>query len=176
MSVLAAGNRSLCKPPDLPSDNRIECPECQESPALGGFGGGARPEPAPAIDGVYPAVMPIYIEVLLRNMGQAFGLMRQPAPGARIDSTDVKTTESQRLFEIAEVYRRTGHLASARFFFQRVHLVEPTGRLGRLAMDRISEIESRLREAEESGADPESQFHDMRDRTMPLGLAMPETY
>ena len=49
--------------------------------------------------------------------------------------------------------------------------------LGRLALDRINELEDRLREAEESSAmDPEALFDMLRERTIPLGLVQQATY
>lgn len=89
-----------------------------------------------------------------------------------------KEKQTRQLFEMADLCRRTGVYEAARFFYQRVHLLSPTTRLGRLAIDRLQEIEIRLRDdAEEQGAPgrdgaPESRLRDIRNGSMPLGLVV----
>lgn len=82
----------------------------------------------------------------------------------------------RQLFESADRYRRKGLLEGARFFYQRVHLLAPTSRLGQLAIDRLQELESRERDdAEEQSNparpdEPEARNRDLRNGTIPLGL------
>jgi len=57
--------------------------------------------------------------------------------------------------------------------FERIRM----SRLARLAFERFSGFEDRFGESEESSVmDPEVHFHEMRDRTIPLGLAQQATY
>jgi hypothetical protein len=139
------------------------------------FGGGvATPEPAPAIDAMCPNIVPAYVQSLMSRVKGAF----TEAPGMSGAPKEVERDKQvTQLFEVGEIYRRTGHYASARVYYQRAHLAAPTSRLGRLAIERLGEIEDRLREAEESSEiDPQSLFFEMRERTIPLGLAQSPTY
>jgi hypothetical protein len=73
----------------------------------------------------------------------------------------------RQLFESADYYRRTGLYESARYLYQRVHLLAPTSRLGNLAIEHLQEIERRLREA---GEEQEPDERDVRNGSIPLGL------
>jgi hypothetical protein len=82
----------------------------------------------------------------------------------------------RQLYDAADQYRRTGLHTAARYLYQRVHLLAPTSRLGRLAIEHLQEIESRLRDAsEEQGNpdrrdEPETWERDIRNGAIPLGL------
>ena len=152
--------------------------------------GTEQPEPAPAID----ALMPAFVEQWLQHMADALSrpdrsgnldylLSRMPfvtgtpASPAKLgvtgQTTEVdKEQQVRRLYHVAELYRRTGRYESARHYYQRVHLVSPTSRLGQSAIERIQEIEERLRDAaEEQGRDdPEASNRDIRNGSMLLGL------
>jgi hypothetical protein len=96
----------------------------------------------------------------------------EPKPAPDIEK------QLRQIFESADQYRRTGLYESARYLYQRVHLLAPTSRLGRLAIEHLQEIESRLRsfgETEEQGNpdrrdEPEARQRDIRNGAMPLGL------
>ena len=90
-----------------------------------------------------------------------------------------KDAQAQRIFEIAERFRRAGDYSEARACYQQVHRLTPVSLHGRVAITRLIEIEERMTDAaEEQGSpgraddtdDPEQAFRDMRDRTVPLGL------
>jgi len=156
-----------------------------------------QPAPAPQID----AVLPAFVDQWLQHAGDA--LMRPdrigsldylwskvpyvgapnvrtgPAASAVVGAVDQqiaqRDNQSRAFFALAEVYRRTGHYVSARDFYQRVHLLAPTSRLGQMAIDRIQEMDERLRDAaEEQGIpgrdEPEARNRDIRNGTLPLGL------
>ena len=77
------------------------------------------------------------------------------------------------LFEAADQYRRTGLYESARYLYQRVHLLSPTSRLGRMAIEHLQELESRLRDSSEEQdrrEEPDDWQRDVRNGTIPLGL------
>lgn len=119
------------------------------------------PTDCPTIDTVCPTLMPAYVEVLLRHIGQSF---TQPF-------TADAPSDARKVFDQAELYRMFGRLAMARKYYQRVHLLEPTTRLGRLAIERLQAIEERLREAEQSGDDdPEMVYREIQRQSIPLGL------
>ena len=179
--VIAGETRAGSKPAGLPANQQIECPDCQE-PGRGEVvvisGGSLEVEPAKdepkgaaVLDTVSPTLVPMYLELLLRQIG---GLLvpTQDALGRAVGGASEKAAaQARRFFDLAEFYRRNGHFDSARFYYQRVHSLQPTTLLGRLAIERLTEIEGRLREAEESGAeDPETVYRRMREQTMPLGL------
>lgn len=126
---------------------------------------------APAIDTMSPALLPTYLDVLMKHVGGMLSTRMNAGPDAVIATTDQGTAQAQRLFDMAETYRRLGLYGSARFYFQRVHSLQPTTPLGRLAIERLTEVEDRLRDAEESGnEDPDQVYRRMQQNTMPLGL------
>jgi hypothetical protein len=187
LAVVAAalGQRGWAKPPDLPAESPIECAAVDDEPAktrlsiefgIGPKGvtlkfgvGVVPPEPTPTIDAVCPSIVSAYVQSLLERM------KTQPTDAA--SSASDRDKQARQLFEVAEFYRRTSHYASAKFYYQRSHQAAPTSRLGRLAIDRIGEMEDRLRAADESSErDPEALFQEMRERTVPLGLTQQATY
>ena len=173
---LACGPAAWGKPADLPVPGQMQCPDGEEKVPHGEITLGldlltgrvtvkvetaAAPEWAPlTID----AVMPALIEQLFTQAAEALAQRRDGVPAA--------DKQAQRLFEVAERLRRSGNYEKARVTYQQVHLLTPTSRLGRLAIDRLQEVEERMREPfEESGDDdPEALFRDMRENSVPLGL------
>ena len=100
--------------------------------------------------------------------------------------------EARHLFEVAERCRRKGDVAKARTCYEEVHLMCPTSRYGRLAIDRLQELEQASIDATEEqdappalpseaepplGAAPdkatppaERLHRKIHDETQPLGL------
>jgi len=137
-------------------------------------GGLALPDTPTVIDTVCPTIVPAYVQMLVQRVKNAIA----PPVGMTGGLSDFdRDKQATQLFEVGEIYRRTGQYASARTYFSRVHQSAPTSRLGRLAIDRLGELDDRLREAEESSEiDPEALFDRMIERTIPLGLVRQETY
>jgi hypothetical protein len=87
-----------------------------------------------------------------------------------------RESQSLQLFKTAESCRLAGDFEKARRCYQQVHLLTPTSRVGRLSIDRLGEIEERMREStEESDAPapagkPEQSRRDIRQGSIPLGL------
>jgi hypothetical protein len=151
----------------------------------------AQPEATPTLD----TVMPAFVEHWLSHMGD---VLTHPGRAADLQAlagnfpfvrtwTGAETTSStkpapkvaedkraRRLFDLAETQRRLGNHDAARVFYQRVHVTSPTTPLGKLAIERLIELENGLPGgAEEQGVpptNPESLFRNMRNRTVPLGL------
>jgi hypothetical protein len=131
------------------------------------------PEPAPAIDAMCPNIVPAYVQGMWNRLKGAFGT-ESTMQGASTDlERDKQVTQ---LFELGEICRRTGQFMSARTYYQRAHVAAPTSRLGRIAIERLGEMEDRLREAEESTTTNPDALNSLRDGTIPLGLARPVTY
>ncbi len=122
----------------------------------------------------------------------------EDAARSRIDPVFAATAEKARLlYELASRCVREGKLAEARADLREAHLANPTCRFGRLAIERLEEMEA-LPPGEETSEPtgpktspppmtqtrpPESQsdeavraFHRMRATTEPLGLVLPPTY
>jgi hypothetical protein len=156
------------------------------------------PAPAPAIDPVLPA----FIEQWLQHLGD---LLTQPERAISLDALrnklprldasekapQVPSSEPQpragqtdkdtdmralQMFIVAEVCRQAGRYEAARYYYQRVHLLAPTSRVGQLAIERLQQVEERLRDdAEEAapaeGSDPpQSMNREPHKGLMPLGL------
>lgn len=187
MSGLVAAATAWAKPADLPSVNPIECHDSQEKSAPI-----AEPESAPALDGTLPAFLECWlqhaadvlrrpdrvltVENLWRQLPAATATVSEPA-APKVAGVETKADKQIRhLFDVADHYRRTGLYDAARFCFQRVHLLSPTSRLGQLAIERLQEIEDRLRESEQSEPSRKDeggpQSRDIRNGTMPLGLVV----
>ncbi|MBI2807758.1 MAG: hypothetical protein HYX68_22485 [Planctomycetes bacterium] len=151
----------------------------------------AKPDTTPAIDTVTPAFLEQWLSHLSDVLAQperaaslpaiagSLPFVRHwasaPAPGdGKPAAKNAQDQKAQQLFNRAEDERRQGHYQAARVFYQRVHLLTPTTALGRLAIDRLTEIENGQQGgAEEQDAptiDPETLFQDIRGRTVPLGL------
>ena len=167
------------KPADLPEDDKIHCPQGQEKGEHGGvtidldlLSGGLAVEP-PRIDAVSPTIVQAWVEQWIQMLGEA--CLQQGRDGVR-STSDSKEAQARQEFEAAERDRRSGHFADARNRFQRVHLLAPTSRLGRLAIDRLTEIEQRIRDAGEEAeppipnAEPMQSRRSLGDGWKPLGL------
>jgi len=154
--------------------------------------GKVEPEPTPVID----AFLPAFVEHWLQHAGDALmrpertwtmeHLLRLAQAVGSTPATQMtgatgpaplteKELQARQLFEMAEVYRRTGRHEAARQCYQRVHLAAPTSRWGRSAVERIQEMEERLRDAaEEQGIPsrdhPEASNRDIRNGSILLGL------
>ena len=158
-----------------------------------------QPESLPAIDPLFPAFVEYWLQhtsdalthpervvnfeqlwkalpytrALANATDRQSGTPKTPAPVVK--GADIEK-QLRQLFEMADQYRRTGLHASARYLYQRVHLLAPTSRLGRLAIEHLQELESRLRDAaEEQGnpdrpEEPDAWQRDIRNGTIPLGL------
>lgn len=177
------GSISLAKPPDLPVDLKVECADdksaTQESP----------PSVSLEFD-VFSGKISLSVTLpwsTLLGAGEPTRTSRANPTCDRCeaDSTDPKLVQARALYEIAERCRRQGDLDKARTCYEETHLLAPTSRLGRQAMQRLSEIEnrslggSRLGDVEESEPRPsravpedarQSSFLDMLRDTIPLGL------
>ena len=181
---LAPLSAAWAKPSDLPADNQIQCPDCGEEKSHGSITIGldvltgrisvtveaAKTAAAPpmAIDTLTPAC----IEQLLKLVGEVLANRLDNNVGVPAD----RDRQARRLFQVAEMRTRAGDLSAARTFYQQVHMLTPTSRLGQLAIDRLVQIEERMREASEPSEEPapktnpEGAFRRLRERTIPLGL------
>jgi hypothetical protein len=118
------------------------------------------------LDVVTPALAPTLVEQLLLQAGRIYATA----------ATNQPADQAAELFKIAERFRRNGDYAPARALYQRVHLLAPTTRFGRLAIDRLSQVEERMREAAEEQEAPgyhedgEQSRHNPPRGTIPLGL------
>lgn len=165
----------LTKPPDLPVDQSVTCPEGRER-TNGSYelridlaNGEIRVEveatpttpvaDVPAtVDAVCPCFLPVLVEHVRRRLAQA-----QPAPGTPLPAAPVakeadgRAEQAKRMFQIAERCRRGGDLEMARTCYEETHLMSPTSRFGRLAMQRLRDLERHQDgngAAEESDAPP----------------------
>jgi hypothetical protein len=99
---------------------------------------------------------------------------------------------ARRLYELADRCVREGKLEKARTYLRQAHLANPICLFGRLAIDRLQELESPSEEPSEPSPttqepplpdrpsskpdDDERAFRRMRERTMPLGMVEIERY
>lgn len=128
-------------------------------------------DPPAMIDAVCPSVLPALLEQILTQAGNA---LSQPQPPAT-----VQEKMAQRMFRDAEDCARRGQLEKARLLYQQVHVLAPTSSIGRKAIDRLQQVEERMRDSAEESSDPpstapdpEANFRNLRDRTIPLGLVV----
>jgi hypothetical protein len=175
------------KPADLPVPSQPECVDGTDDPVQGSLSitfdlltgrfsveVTAKTEPPATIDAVCPAFLPALFEQLVTQASNAL------AQSYRAPTTEEKL--ANQLFRDAENCARQGQLEKARLYFQQTHLLAPTSKLGRQAIDRLQQIEERMRDAAEestdppsppSGAlDPEAMYRSIRNRTIPLGLVV----
>jgi hypothetical protein len=140
-----SGAVCVAKPPDLPVEQGIACPE--------------------GVDGPAP--------------GDLFGPQRRSAAPVPVDSdvTD-RTDEARQVFQKGERWRSMGALVKARTCFEEAHLLSPTSRFGRRAMQRLIELEQ-LDEPGEEQEEPqprrtpttlEPPLLKLPARARPLGL------
>ena len=129
------------KPADLPADDKIQCPDGQEKGEHGGIAidldALSRQYAAPALDTVNPLLLVAWMEQWLDTVAKL------------LPDADPRTQQARLAYEAAEDARRAGDYAKARTEYQRVHLLAPTSRVGRLAIDRLIELEQRMRDAGE---------------------------
>ncbi len=170
------------KPADLPVPSQPECLDGTDDPGslsitldlwTGRIADAvmALTEQPAAIDTVCPAFLPALLEQLVTQAGNALMQPRQPL-------TPEEKLANQR-FHDGEVCERLGQLEMARLCYQQAHLLAPTSKRGRQAIDRLQKIEERLRDTSEEQTeppvnplDPEAVFRDIRSRTVPLGLVV----
>jgi hypothetical protein len=177
-----SGTSSAAKPPDLPVDQGVTCPEGRESdpsapkrPALPG----GREEMPVVVDVVMPALLPRLLAEVL-----------QPRPAETAQPAN-RDEEARHIFRIGEQCQRQGDLDKARTCYEEAHLLSPTSRHGRLAMQRLHELEQGRgsgggEEQEEPPTrrtpttaepplqeppSPEQSYRQMLQRTQPLGLS-----
>ena len=194
------GPVSTAKPPDLPATNDVRCQETDSSP-LRVYGDDTPPastaEPPVCIDVWCAQALPVIAQ---RFCQRIFAIMqtspadadapdapaRDPAAGdlarGAVDPQfAVSAEKAQRLYELATRCARQGKLAEARAHLREAHLANPTCRFGRLAIERLQELEA-LPPGEEPQSDDgdamqtERAFQRMRATTQPLGLVQPRTY
>jgi len=178
---LACGSAAWAKPADLPVPSQ---PECKDDPVQGGLSIAldlltgriavdisARTETPAIIDAVCPAFLPAFFEQLVTQAGNA---LTQPflAPTA-------EEKLANKMFHEGEACERVGEFEKARFCFQQAHMLAPTSKLGRKAIDRLQQLEERMRDATEESTDPpsgpldpEALYRNIRNRTIPLGLVI----
>jgi hypothetical protein len=175
------GSVVWAKPADLPVPSQPECVGGKVDPEHGSlsitldFLTGRiaveimpKIEQPPAIDAVSPTFLPALFEQLLTQAGNA---LARPA-------TAQEKLASQ-LFRDAEQCARQGQFQKARLFYQQTHLLAPTSKIGQRAIDRLQQIEERMRDTTEESThppgfpvDPEALYRDIRNRTIPLGLVV----
>jgi hypothetical protein len=86
--------------------------------------------------------------------GELFETERRANPEADVDEP-VRVEQARAMFAIGERCRRLGDLDKARTCYEETHLLSPTSRYGRLAMQRLAEIdEGRGTTEEEQGPRP----------------------
>jgi hypothetical protein len=198
---IGATSESLghAKPPDLPANGDVRCPEdCREADTGQPLGaqietGAARAEETGplSIDAWCPNLMPL----LTQCFCQRIVTIMQPvaaapdrnaaaddAVRAGLDPAFAATAlQARHLYEAALRCLRAGKLAEARAHLREAHLANPTCRFGRLAIERLQELEA-LPPGEEPQSDEaesteaERVFRRVRQTTQPLGLVQPETY
>jgi hypothetical protein len=146
---------------------------------------GSQAERPVCLDAWCPQVLPL----LTHRLCQHF--LASMRPGADDGAEDrersqrdpqfAATAEKARgLYELALRCARQGNLAEARAHLREAHLANPTCRFGRLAIERLQELEA-LPPDEEPQSDEEMlqterAFRQMRATTTPLGLVLPRTY
>lgn len=144
------------KPGDLPQDGKVELLDLKNYGNVEGFRDSEQRQ-APRGNEAEPVFQPV------NQVGET------------TESAQVKV-----LFDKAERNRVQGRAAEARTRYQQVHLMSPTSRLGRLAIDRIHSLENSSSRGEES----EPPFMERRSaprlpnmlpvqpqKTKPLGMA-----
>ena len=144
---------SLAKPPDLPIDQNHQCPDGREP----------------------VAPVPFTPEELSRLVEEVVE--------APVEAAAPRLAEVRQLFEVAERCRLKGEFVEARTYYQEVHLMSPTSRYGRLAMDRLREVEQAemadtaeeqdappLKPVSKPAPSPQERSRELLKRSQPLGL------
>jgi hypothetical protein len=236
--LAATAPPSAAKPPDLPADPEINCPEGREPSERGRFGTELEPRngrsevevevrsparagaaPCLELDVLCPSLVPMLLERILQpgfeteaqdHRAAAATAVRDETEGQVAHGADdgpvaptATAVQVETMFEIAERCRRDGDMARARTCYQETHLLAPTSRFGRLAVERLRQLElevaaesattqteSRREPYEElaepreepvnghdsEGPDAESVYRRIRATTQPLGLVEPDSY
>lgn len=185
--VAASGPVSSAKPPDLPVFPQVTCPEGRITESGSGHDTApqANVELIPDLSWAQAVVPGLAI-----HTAQAVWLW--PAAGSHdTDAVPQKVErqrlveryrQAQRIFALGMEYQQRGALNKARTCFQEAHLLSPDTRFGRMAMQRLNDLESQSRtgdgteDSEErvkpsrgDGQSNEQQYQDMLRRTIPLG-------
>jgi hypothetical protein len=182
LGIACGAGAAWAKPADLPVPSQPECAGVTDDPVHGSLSITldlltgriavevmAKSDQPAAIDAVSPAFLPALLDQILAQAGNALA-RRAPTPEEKL---------ANQLFRDGENCERLGQLEQARLCFQQAHLLAPTSKLGRKAIDRLQQIEERMRDASEESSeppvgpvDPEALFRDIRGRTIPLGLVV----
>jgi hypothetical protein len=146
-----AGPGSAAKPPDLPVDQIHRCPEGRDGPGsielidairLALEIGAGQGETPITVD----AILPVLVPPLLTEVFQ-------PQPANPTQPAN-RYQEARHIFEIGERCRRQGDLDKARTCYEEAHLLSPTSHYGRLAMQRLHEMEQSQRGSSEEQEEP----------------------
>jgi hypothetical protein len=152
---------TLGKPGDLPVDITQQCPDARESVAEGWTapdgdclavrppltlpsplrgevrGRGAGADAAPRVRSTGPAAR----DTSPRPVNQARGTHHRVRRDAHLPAMAPHDAEAARLLALGERCRQIGDHAQAAVCFEEAHLVSPTSIAGRLAIDRLREME-----------------------------------
>jgi hypothetical protein len=181
VAVLAAlvgtssGTVSVAKPPDLPAENDVQCQDGREEAAYGTFTLGwdvlsgnvwtkNEPKGQPSAEAVCVGVLcpnvPLLVQWLYQR-AQTTAAARNPSTAGvvrdavRLGPNFAATAEQARqLYEISGRCVREGNLEQARACLRQAHLANPTCRFGRLAIERLQQLESNDAEACEEPGKP----------------------
>jgi hypothetical protein len=203
----AAAAMGQAKPPDLPAAQEVRCQDTNTTDiALADQDTGSIPpgqeaiEPNPpvamSLDAWCPCALPLIVERLCERV---LAIMQVSGPAPVVitgDEFSASAQEACRLYELACRCSREGKLERARNCLRQAHLANPTCRFGRLAIERLMEMEAIGPDEEASEPPPgssrppapgdvrhsgdkfdaERQYQRMLERTQPLGLITPGTY
>ncbi|MFO0968083.1 MAG: hypothetical protein U0793_21210 [Gemmataceae bacterium] len=185
--------RSEARPPDLPQNPQVNCPEGRVIEE------GAVPavvvEVAQAV-GDAPAVPDLtWLDALLPHLvTKAAQDAVTPQPAASVETARSPSNrevqldryrQAQRILGLGIAYEQRGLFSKARTCYQETHLLSPETRYGRQAMERLTALEQRSRERDGSEeADEPATSNDVRERnhenmrrqTAPLGTVPLESY
>jgi hypothetical protein len=138
--AIRPGALCLAKPPDLPGDIRQQCPLGREGQQAEGFA--ARPQDLePQVVNPSTPRLPVQ-RTREENLTSP---LRMSAPRPRQESArpalSIRELEARHLFDIAELCVSLGDLAKARTCYEEAHVICPTSACGRLAIDRLRELD-----------------------------------
>ena len=220
-----AVSASEAKPSGLPANQDVRCPEACEEPGelpieLGlqcpmtlqtqvaieqqtQSDVGAAPI---CLDLWCPSVLPLLVQRICERflaIGQQAVAQPHGDAGQRDPMFAATAEQARQLYEIAARCAREGNLEQARACLRQAHLANPTCRFGRLAIERLQELEATESGAETGEPRPESPrppmtgtppldeepqsddeemseaeraFRRVREMTQPLGLVRSATY
>jgi hypothetical protein len=200
----AVGTAGFAKPPDLPLGLEVWCAEGvaahpegvrQDSglaislrPAAAEPGPTLEPAVAICVDAWCPVTLPFLVERMCERL---LAIMQVGGEATATPELAASAEEARRYYELACRCAREGKLERARDCLRQAHLANPTCRFGRLAIERLLEMEA-VGPAEEASeppaarpkaaprkkplSEPEREFQRMLERTQPLGLVGPDSY